>query len=68
MITKTFDVPRIHCDGCVHTVTTAVSRLSGISKVEASFQTKKVLVEFNPASVDETKIREALKSAGYPAN
>ncbi len=68
MTTKTYDVPRIHCDGCVRTVTTAVTRLPGISKVEASYETKKVLVEFNPADVDDTRIREALTTAGYPAN
>lgn len=68
MMTKTYDVPRIHCDGCVRTVTTAVTGLPGISKVEASYETKKVLVEFNPTDVDDTRIREALKAAGYPAN
>ncbi len=68
MMTKTYDVPRIHCDGCVRTVTTAVNQLPGISKVEASFETKKVLVEFNPAALDDGRIRQALKAAGYPAN
>jgi copper chaperone CopZ len=68
MTRKTYDVPRIHCDGCVRTVTTAVGQLPGIAKVEASFETKKVLVEFNPTAVDDTRIRDALKRAGYPAN
>ncbi len=68
MTTKTYDVPRIHCDGCVRTVTMAVNQLPGISKVEASYETKKVLVEFNPTDVDEARIRDALKNAGYPAN
>jgi copper ion binding protein len=68
MTTKTYDVPRIHCDGCVRTVTMAVGRLPGVSKVEASFETKKVLVEFDPTNLDDTRIRDALKAAGYPAN
>lgn len=68
MASKTFDVPRIHCGGCEQTVTHAVKNLPGIEKVEASAQTKRVLVEFNPAAVDEAKIREALKAVGYPAN
>jgi copper chaperone CopZ len=67
MMTKTFNVPKIHCDGCERTISGAVSKLPGVSKVEASAATKKVLVEFNPASVDESKIREALTAAGYPA-
>ena len=68
MVTKTFDVPKIHCGGCEQTVTTAVTKLPGVAKVQASATTKKVLVEFNPANVDEAKIRDALKSVGYPAN
>ena len=68
MATKTFEVPRIHCGGCEQTVTTAVTVLPGVAKVEASAATKKVLVELNPASVDVAKIREALKAVGYPAN
>lgn len=68
MITKTFDVPKIHCDGCEKTIKGALGALLGVSKVEPSFVTKKVLVEFNPTSIDEQRIREALKMAGYPAN
>ncbi len=66
MITKTFDVPKIHCDGCVRTVTKALAQLPGVAKVEASAATKKVLVEFNPTALDEARLREALQAAGYP--
>jgi copper chaperone CopZ len=68
MITKTFDVPRIHCEGCEKTIKGALDKLIGVSRVEPSVVTKKVLVEFNPTSIDELRIREALKAAGYPAN
>ncbi|MDR7544286.1 MAG: heavy-metal-associated domain-containing protein [Armatimonadota bacterium] len=67
MITKIFNVPKIHCDGCERTIHGALTKLPGVSKVEPSALTKKVLVEFNPAAVDEARIREALKAAGYPA-
>lgn len=66
MTTKTFDVPKIHCDGCVRTVTKALAQLPGVAKVEASAVTKKVLVEFNPTDLDEARLREALQAAGYP--
>ncbi|MBM3469721.1 MAG: heavy-metal-associated domain-containing protein [Armatimonadetes bacterium] len=66
MITKTFNVPKIHCDGCVRTVTRTLTQLPGVSKVEASAVTKKVLVEFNPTALDEARLREALQAAGYP--
>ncbi|MDR7484097.1 MAG: heavy-metal-associated domain-containing protein [Armatimonadota bacterium] len=67
MISRTFDVPKIHCDGCERTITSAISKLQGVAKVEASAVTKRVLVEFNPEHVDEARIRDALRAAGYPA-
>lgn len=60
-------VPRIHCDGCVNTVTNAVKKLSGVKAVEASEVTKEVKIEFDPAQVTEQKIRQQLSQVGYPA-
>ena len=62
----TLKVPRIHCSGCVNTVTTAVQKLAGVKKVMASEETREVKVEFDPSLVDETKIRGALTLVGYP--
>lgn len=63
----TLKVPRIHCGGCVFTVTTAVKGLLGVTAVEASEVTKEVKVEFDPAQVNEQKIRHQLSQVGYPA-
>ncbi len=62
----TLRVPKIHCNGCVNTVTNAVRRLPGVQKVEASDVTKEVTVEFDPAQLDEQRIRGTLASVGYP--
>ncbi len=62
----TLKVPKIHCDGCVKTVTAAVRGLPGIQRVDASEVTKEVKVDFNPALVTEPTIREALAKIGYP--
>ena len=62
----TLKVPRIHCDGCVSTVRRAVSRLPGVTTVQASEITKEVTVEFDPAQVNEQKIRATLSLVGYP--
>lgn len=66
MTQTTMKVPRIHCDGCVNTVTTAVRKLPGVAKVEASEVTKEVHVEFDPAQVNEENIRRTLMLVGYP--
>lgn len=63
----TLKVPRIHCSGCVNTVTTTVQKLAGVERVDASDVTKEVTIEFDPTRVDEAKIRSALASVGYPA-
>jgi copper chaperone len=68
MASKTFDVPKISCNGCEMTIKSALGKLGGIATVQPSAATKKVLVEFDPAAIDELKIRDALKAAGYPAN
>lgn len=63
----TLKVPRIHCDGCVATVTRAVQDLPGIEAVQASEISKEVKVQFDPARVSEQKIRQVLSAVGYPA-
>ena len=63
----TLKVPRIHCTGCVSTVTRALQSLPGVQTVDASDVSKQVTVQFDPAKVDETKIRSTLASVGYPA-
>jgi len=63
----TLKVPRIHCSGCVNTVSNAVRKLPGVQTVEASDVSKQITIEFDPAKVDEAKIRSALAAVGYPA-
>jgi len=53
MMQATLKVPKIHCSGCVNTVTTAVKQLPGVTTVQASDATKEVRIEFDPAAVDE---------------
>lgn len=62
----TLKVPKIHCDGCVNTVESAVRKLTGVHRVSASELTKEVRVEFDPQQVKEEEIRKALLLVGYP--
>ena len=45
----TLDVPGINCGHCESRIQTAVSALSGVSRVEPSNVTKTVNIEFEPA-------------------
>ena len=48
---KTFQVPNIGCDGCVKTIKSEVSQITGVKQVEADVKTKVVTVEWDtPAS------------------
>jgi len=62
----TLTAPDISCEHCVATVTKAVGGLTGVSKVEASDQTKQIQVEYNPAHVSLAQIEAALDEEGYP--
>lgn len=64
---RTFSVPRIHCDGCVRTVTEALRSLPGVAAAEADARKKTVDVVFDPSLVSEERLRQALSNVGYPA-
>lgn len=63
---RTFSVPRIHCDGCVATVTTTLKSVAGVTTVEGNASNKTVEVVFDAAQVTEERLRQALANVGYP--
>lgn len=65
MTTVTFSVPGIHCGHCVHTIQSELSVLKGITRVEASLETKTVTVEYGPPATEE-RIKALLSDIGYP--
>jgi len=64
---RTFSVPRIHCDGCVRTVTEALRSLTGVTVADADARKKTVDVVYDPSQVSEEALRQALRNVGYPA-
>ncbi len=64
---RSFSVPRIHCDGCVRTVTETSKDVAGVTAAEADAFKKTVEVVFDPALVSEERLRQALAGVGYPA-
>lgn len=55
------------CGACVHHVTRALDRLTGVVHVDVDLQRKEALVEHLPNSVDEVSLVAAIKDAGYQA-
>ena len=66
--TATLISPDISCDHCVATVNKALGEIDGVTTVESRADTKEVVVTYEPGNVSETKIREVLDEAGYPAS
>ncbi len=56
---------KIHCAGCEERITNALWRLPGIEDVQASHQTQRVVVTFDPARVSPDKVKATLLQLGY---
>jgi copper chaperone CopZ len=56
---------KIHCAGCEERIGSAVRRLPGIQDVQASAETQKVVVTFDPDKVSADHVRAKLEQLGY---
>ena len=63
---KTYTIPNIHCQHCVHTVKMELEELTGVEKVDVDLNTKKVSVVMTSPEV-EKEILKTLDEIGYPA-
>lgn len=65
MNTVVYNIPKIHCDHCLHTIESELAELPGVEAVKASLGEKKVMVRFaEPASEDQ--IKATLAEIEYP--
>jgi heavy metal translocating P-type ATPase len=53
------------CSFCALTLHKAVGQLDGVEKVNVSLAHEEALVEYDPARVEETQIKDAIRSVGY---
>jgi copper chaperone CopZ len=60
-----YNVPKIHCDHCIHTIEMELGEVPGVEAVKASLDDRKVMVRFNePATEDGLKA--TLAEINYP--
>jgi copper chaperone len=65
MNTVVYNVPKIHCEHCIHTIETELGELPGVEAVKANLDDHKVMVRFGePASEDQLKA--TLQEIDYP--
>ncbi len=65
---KKFDllVPSMHCQGCLSTITQAVSEISEVESVNGDLETKTVTVYYRNHRDVPDKVRHAIHRAGFP--
>ena len=67
VVTKEFAVEGMHCQGCVRSVTGAVSQVAGVTRVDVSLEKKAATVEFDATTVQPAAIVAAIEGAGFDA-
>lgn len=65
--TVTLSVPGMYCEMCPATVKKAISRVHGVSKIEASFKTKEAVVTYDEDQTNVDALTKATANAGYPS-
>ncbi|MCI0814489.1 MAG: heavy-metal-associated domain-containing protein [Chloroflexi bacterium] len=63
----TLEVPAIHCESCVKTITQTLQALPTVVIADADPLTKLVRLEFDESAVSIGDIREALDEVGFSA-
>ena len=65
---REFAVDGMHCQGCVKSVTGAVTRVPGVKRVDVSLESKAATVEFDATAASPAAIVAAIEGAGFEAH
>lgn len=65
--TVKLDVPGMTCETCPITVKMAISKVTGVTKVDVSFEKREAVVTFDDAKATVDAVLKATRDAGYPA-
>jgi copper chaperone CopZ len=63
---RVFQVPKIKCEGCAETIEKALAGVPGVTATRVGVAEREVRVEFDPARIDDERLRRALGDAGFP--
>ncbi|MCG8413633.1 MAG: mercury resistance system periplasmic binding protein MerP [Pseudomonadales bacterium] len=65
--TVTLNLPTMNCAMCPVTIKKALNQVTGVTKVEVSFEHKQAVVTFEDTQTSAGKLIEATTNAGYPS-
>lgn len=66
--TVTLDIPKMDCPLCPMTIEAALNKIDGVSKVEASLDTRSATVTFDDSRASVDDLTAATANAGYPSS
>ena len=66
--TVTLSVPGMTCAACPITVKQALTRVSGVDKIDVSLEKKEAVVTFDDAKTNVAALMKATENAGYPSS
>ncbi|CAI09056.1 heavy-metal-associated domain-containing protein [Aromatoleum aromaticum] len=67
MVETVIRVEGMSCGGCVNSVTAALKSLPGVTDANVSLDSAQARVQYDPATVSEQQLREAVEEAGFDA-
>ncbi len=65
MTSKTFEVPNIHCMGCVQAIKNELRELPGVAAVDGNAHSRQIDIEYEPPASWEGIVK-ALREIEYP--
>lgn len=68
MIKKIFKIEGMHCASCAMNIDGELEDTAGVKDVRTNYARQLTEVEFDEGLIDEPKIIEIIKKAGYTAN
>ena len=67
MKTATLSVPGMNCATCPITVKKALTKVSGVSKIDVNLDRREAKVTFDDTKANVEVLTRATRNAGYPA-
>lgn len=64
---KTFSIKGMHCASCVRVIERALGKVGGVSQAVVNLATNQATVTYDPASVGDGQLTQAVASVGYQA-
>jgi copper ion binding protein len=67
MIERAFRVDGMHCGACVGLIEDEVGEVAGVEAVTVDLDAGTAHIRYDPDTVDEARLIEAIREAGYSA-